>query len=842
MRRADQGGAMKDAWMGGTHMQRKSLAGSLTDKSGFVVVAELAAGPGFNFAPIEKFLKAARDAGPDSIPRSFDFVGVTVPQSPGGVANLEPADVLTRIKAADLLGPLDFIPHVSCKDHNSDAITSSLVTFRARGIESVLTLTGDKPVRSQGVFEVESVGLLQFIQRMNDAACLKAGPAPWDSVTQLFPLAAVSPFKYSEASQMQQYYKMAKKIAAGARGLITQLGYDWRKSLELMRYLQENHSDIPVLGNVYLLTTANPAPRLMHDGKLPGCFVSDELLATLQREKIEDHVERAAQQVAMYKALGAAGVDVGGLPDYDTFVKILSRAEQIGGGWEQYKDNLCWPGTGRFYLYDETGRRTTPGKRRKRLAQRTFNLTHRLILDPEHRGFKLGRGLLRFLGAGKGTGWAYRSFATMEKAVKYAAFECQDCGDCYLPENFGCCTMGGCEKGLSNAPCGDSTVDGRCGNNLDKLCIGERIYDAAVAEAEGAGRLRETINQPRNPDLRHTSSILNYLVARDHTKKSPLISIGDQISASNPKTGKVMKELLDLGEAALRQQTGPVGYIRALIRSQADDGADYIAVNVDALSDEEGQLAAKMMRQYLRLVRQWGRGVPACIDSRFDDVLSAGLKEWYDTNEPVRRPLLSSIRAGTADKLMSLKREHDFSFVALLGNPSGGCPGVDEACNVAQQLFEKAVHQYGFGPGQIFFDPVALPLIKDEPTLAGGRGRTYSAFEVIRRLRTNTHTQRSHSLLRVDTAAGELPGRAIGVCRAYAAKAIECGLDAAFVNPALHYGQEPADPGLLALVDAYVKMNGSPERARVAKELMAKFCAETPKPRRPAAAPVLSKS
>jgi 5,10-methylenetetrahydrofolate reductase len=855
-------------------MQAKSLAKSLTNRSGFVVVAELAAGPGFNFAPIEKFLKAAREAGADSVPPGFDFVGITAPQSPGGVANLEPADVLTRLKAADLLGSLDFIPHVTCKDHNSDALTSSLVTFRARGVTSVLALTGDKPVRSQGVFEVESVGLLQLIARMNDAAYLKAGPRPWDSITQFFPAAAVSPFKYSEASQMQQYYTMEKKIAAGARCLITQLGYDWRKSLELMRYLQENGIDIPVLGNVYLLTTTNPAPRLMHDGKLPGCFVSDELLAQLQREKFEDHLERAAQQVAMYRALGAAGVDVGGLPDHDTFVKILRRAEQIGGEWEEYKDNLCWPGADRFYLYDETGRRTAPGKRKKRLAQTTFNLTHRLILDPEYTGFKLARGLLRCAGAGKGTGFAYRSFATMEKAIKFAAFDCQDCGDCYLPENFGCCTMGGCEKGLSNAPCGDATVDGRCGNNLDRICIGEGIYDAAVAERDGVPRLRETINRPRNPELRHTSSILNYLFGRDHTKKSPLISIGDQISASHPKTGKVMKEILELGEAAFQQTTGPVGYIRALIQSQADEGADYIAINVDALSDEEGQLAVKLMKQYIRLVHQWGRGVPVCIDSRFDEVLIVGLQEWYKEPEgrgqktgdgeqmtgPVRRPssvlrppLLSSIRAKTADRLMSLKKEHDFNFVVSLGEPGNGCPGVDEACQLAQQLFHQAVHHHGFGPGQIFFDPGAVPLIKDEPgsptrnsalgsptTLAGGRGHTYSAFETIRRLRTDSHTQRSHSLLRIEAAAGELPGRAIGICRAYAAKAMEYGLDAAFVNPALHFGEEPADAELLALVDAYAKMDGTPERARLAKELMAKFCTQTQKPRRPA--PALSKS
>ncbi len=114
-------------------MQGKSLAKSLTDRSGFVVVAELAAGPGFNFAPIEKFLKAARQAGADTLPPGFDFVAVTAPQSPGGAANIEPAEFLRRAKAADLLGSLDFVPHVSCKDHNSDALTASSSVSGPRG-------------------------------------------------------------------------------------------------------------------------------------------------------------------------------------------------------------------------------------------------------------------------------------------------------------------------------------------------------------------------------------------------------------------------------------------------------------------------------------------------------------------------------------------------------------------------------------------------------------------------------------------------------------------------------------------------------------------------------------
>jgi 5,10-methylenetetrahydrofolate reductase len=43
---------------------------------------------------------------------------------------------------------------------------------------------------------------------------------------------------------MQQYFKMEKKIASGARFIITQLGYDWKKSQELFRYLRVKNSNI----------------------------------------------------------------------------------------------------------------------------------------------------------------------------------------------------------------------------------------------------------------------------------------------------------------------------------------------------------------------------------------------------------------------------------------------------------------------------------------------------------------------------------------------------------------------------------------------------------------------
>ena len=814
-------------------MERSKLRESLKDKSGFTVIAELTGGPGFSFAPIEKFLEDYSAAGSSAIPGGFDFVGIALPQSPGGVANIKPADVINQLRSKQLLGGLDALPHVTCKDHNAFGIVSLLAGYRNSGIRSILAMTGDKPLGAKGVFELDSIGLLRLIRAMNNESYIKARPASLDNAHQFWAGAAVSPFKYTEASQMQQYYKMEKKVGAGAAYLITQVGWDWRKSVELMRYLQECEMDVPVLGNVYLLSKATPAPRLMHDGKLPGCYVSDRLYETVMNETVEQSIARAAQQVAMYRSIGAVGVDLGGVPDYATFLSILDQAARIGSDWEAHQENLSFgPPEGGFYLYDDQGHRASTGQARRRFRHRWFDAMHRAILDPEHLGFRCFRGVMRAVGAGRGRGFAYRNFHALERATKYVFFECEDCGDCYLPENFGYCTLGGCAKGLANSPCGDATVDGQCGNDTVQPCRGEQIYLAAAATPGGLQRLRNTVNPPRNAQLAHTSSIVNYLFGRDHTMANALISIGESIHASIPKTGKVMQELVDLGEGAYERSSGPLSYMRALIEDQVEEGADYIAINVDAFGENDPQLAVDLMVQYVKLVRRWGRGVPVCLDSSDDNVLRAGLAEWYSQGD-VAPPLVNSIKVYTADAMLPLKKQYDFSLIALLVSEDkaqgpGGSHSVDELCDLAEVLFDKAV-QHGFKPSEIFFDSTVFPLAIDMPMEPGVPGYTYRAFETIRRIKNNPKFKGTHCSLGISNCCRDLPGRRVGICRAYVAKAIEYGLDAGIVNVRHHYGQKEVDPGLYELVDAFADMDGSAEATNKAMMLMGRFCAENRK-------------
>ncbi len=325
--------------------------------------------------------------------------------------------------------------------------------------------------------------------------------------------------------------------------------------------------------------------------------------------------------------------------------------------------------------------------------------------------------------------------------------------------------------------------------------------------------------------------ILNLLSGKVQAMRSPLITIGESIHASIPDTGKIMKQLVELGPDAYSTPSEPLNYIRKLIESQSTEGADYIAVNLDAFGEDEPQMAVDMMVEYVRLVRKWSNGVPICIDSSNDAVLIASLKEWYNSKEKVKPPLINSVKIYTMDKILPLKKKYDFAFIGLLiGEEAptgpGGSHSVEELYSLAKKIFDVAVGQYGFKNNEIFFDSTVFPLAIDMPMEPNVPGYTYRTFETIKKIKSDRKMKGVHCSLGVSNCARDLPGRRIGICRAYVAVAIEYGLDAAIVNVAHHYGQVEPAPELMELVDAYAKMDGSAERTNKAMELMGKFCRE----------------
>jgi 5-methyltetrahydrofolate--homocysteine methyltransferase len=313
---------------------------------------------------------------------------------------------------------------------------------------------------------------------------------------------------------------------------------------------------------------------------------------------------------------------------------------------------------------------------------------------------------------------------------------------------------------------------------------------------------------------------------RQNTMKKTWIAIGESVHASIPKTGKIMRQLSYLGPDAYTSPSEPLHYIRTLIEEQAAEGADYIAVNLDAFGENNPQIAVDMMREYVRMVRTWGNCVPICVDSSDDNVLMAGLKEWYHTDEAVRQPLINSVKVHTMDNLLPLKEQYDFAFVGLLLSESGKPPSIDERYSLAKHIFSEAVGKYAFKPGEIFFDSTIFPLAIDMPMQPGEPSYTHKTFETIKKIKSDPDMKDAHFIGGITNCARDLPGRKIGVMRAYVHKAMQYGMDAGIVNIKHHLSEGDPAPELLQLVDAYAKMDGSPERLNEAMALMSKFCQE----------------
>ncbi|MDR3136350.1 MAG: methylenetetrahydrofolate reductase C-terminal domain-containing protein [Coriobacteriales bacterium] len=272
---------------------------------------------------------------------------VSVTDNPGGHPALL-ADAFADDLQAQGITPL---VHMSCKDRSRNQIQSQLYALERRGIENVLAMTGDYPTsgwqgRSRPTFDLDAVQMLELVCALNKGLTHKTARAvATERPCHFFAGAVVSPFKWTEAETLTQYSKLEKKLFAGARFIVSQLGYNARKMQELLWFLEDRGHTVPVIANIYLLTLG--AARLMRKGGVPGCFASDRLLAKLEGEAQapdkgqEARITRAAKMVATARGLGYAGVHIGGGGlNAGVLELILNRANELQDAWPQWAREL----------------------------------------------------------------------------------------------------------------------------------------------------------------------------------------------------------------------------------------------------------------------------------------------------------------------------------------------------------------------------------------------------------------------------------------------------------------------------------------------------------------------
>ena len=471
-----------------------------------------------------------------------DWISFT--ENPGGNPMLSP-DTLGRIVQTN---NKNVILNITCKDQNRNGLESLAWKYASEGFDNVLALSGDYPIDGYngvagGVFDIDSVGLINLLKEMNQGLRIK-GRKPGTFVeldkTNFFIGCTVSPFKLSEAEQIMQYEKLKLKIKTGANFIIPQLGYNIRKSHELLSYLKENNIDIPVIGNIYLLTGG--IARMFNQGMFPGCIVSDEFLARINKEKKSDDkgkayfIEFAAKQAAAFKALGYKGIYIGGFNKIEDFNAILEKTEKYKNeNWQDFIPELTNPLPNEFYYYSynkqtqlsDTKKINPHYNNYKRSAfakhvgftYRFNRLYHAMVFKKDVPFYKLNKKVFKHFDKHPSSILARLQYFN-ERMIKTMIFNCKECGDCSLPEITYLCPQSQCSKNQRNGPCGGSLKNKCESSTKNKDCIWVKAY---TRNKYYHGNTRPLLNRPpviKNNNLNGTSGWSNYYLGKDHLGRS----------------------------------------------------------------------------------------------------------------------------------------------------------------------------------------------------------------------------------------------------------------------------------------------------------------------------------
>jgi len=489
----------------------------ILDPKRFVITMELVPGREPAGRSVDTIKGMAADAFSDG-----RVSAASITDNPGGNPALSP-DVIGH----DIFKVgMDVIVHFTCRDANRIGMESRALQLAMMGMKNILALTGDyigKGFAGQGapVFDLDSVTLLVMLRLLGRRVQQAGDPDVF------FAGCAVSPFKSRRGEAFAQYAKLCRKVAAGARFAITQLGYDASRFKELLDIQQRFGLELPTLGSVYVLSPGSA--RIMNAGQVPGAEVSDELLNQVLREWQDKSqgrvlaVERAARLGAVLKGLGYRGIHIAGVHrSFELVGRILDRMAQIEDHWRDFLDEFsCRTTKWSCHARPERPVRST-------MCSPAANLSfpdrvHFRFLKALHDRFFNFEAplapLLRWIARRLDSRTVGRFLVQLlEDPVKTLLLECRRCGDCAIQHVAFLCPESQCPKHIRNGACGGSR-NGCCEVYPERKCIWFRAWE----RWDDAGLTGEMVTDcipPRLWELDGTLSWLNFHLRRDHQSAS----------------------------------------------------------------------------------------------------------------------------------------------------------------------------------------------------------------------------------------------------------------------------------------------------------------------------------
>jgi methylenetetrahydrofolate reductase (NADPH) len=194
---------------------------------------------------------------------------------------------------------MEVLAHVTCVGHSADELRAVFAQIEAAEIENVLALRGDPPkghppfVPSAGGFSY-AVELLQLLAA-EFRFCIGAAAYP-----------EVHPEARSATADLDN---AARKVAAGARFLITQLFFDNERYFAFVDRARAYGIEVPIIPGIMPITGYSQVARMT---AMCGATIPPRLLRELELRR--DEPEAAAELGVAYATLQCADLLARGAP------------------------------------------------------------------------------------------------------------------------------------------------------------------------------------------------------------------------------------------------------------------------------------------------------------------------------------------------------------------------------------------------------------------------------------------------------------------------------------------------------------------------------------------------
>ena len=222
-----------------------------------------------------------------------------------------------------------------CRDRNRIAMQSDILGAYAHGIRNMLCLSGDHQQFgnhpfTKGVFDIDSIQLVQMVKRMRDDKKFLNGD-DIDGAPQLFIGAAANPF--AEPFEWR-VHRLAKKISAGADFIQTQCVYD----MKLFREWMKQASDMGLTEKVHILAGVTPLKsagmaRYMANN-VSGITIPDDIIDRMAKAPkgagAEEGIKICLEQIEEMKQIkGLHGVHLMAIEWEHRVPEIAERAKLL---------------------------------------------------------------------------------------------------------------------------------------------------------------------------------------------------------------------------------------------------------------------------------------------------------------------------------------------------------------------------------------------------------------------------------------------------------------------------------------------------------------------------------